>query len=213
MRPFPICNKSLWLLLAVGAVTGCATTPPASFFVLTPLAEAERRGATLAEGRVTVGVGPVSFPDFLDRPQLVTRAGSNRLDLDELNRWGGSLQDGFLRTLGENLAHLLGTAQILVYPAEVRFPIDYRVIATVLRFEGAKGGEAVLKIRWAVIDPYSERPLAVRESAYRNRVAAPGEEGLVAALSACLGDFSRDVATTLRQLPKPPPPRLELAPL
>jgi uncharacterized lipoprotein YmbA len=213
MKPSPTRSRPLFALLVLLWLTGCATTPPSSFYVLTPLAQAERRDVTLAEGRVTVGIGPVSFPDFLDRPQIVTRAGSNRLDLDELNRWGGSLQDGFLRTLGENLAHLLGTAQILVYPAEVRFPVDYRVIATVLRFEGAKGGEAVLKVRWAVIDPYSERPLAVRESTYRNRVAAPGEEGLVAALSASLGDFSRDVATTLRQLPKPQPPRLGLEPI
>jgi uncharacterized lipoprotein YmbA len=194
-------------------LAGCASTPPSSFYLLTPLEEAEDRTATLSNKGVILGIGPVSFPDFLDRPQIVVRAGSNRLELDELSRWGGTLQDGFLRTLGENLAHLLGTANILLYPAEVRFPVDYRVIGNVLRFEGSPNGEAVLKVRWAVVDPYSERPLAIRESVYRSRVSGEGREALVVALSASLGDFSRDVAETLRQLPRPRPPALGSEPI
>jgi uncharacterized lipoprotein YmbA len=203
-------SLTIWLLLTIA---GCAGTPPSSFYILTPLAEAERRQAALPGTGFTVGIGPVVFPDFLDRPQIVSRAGSNRLALDELHRWGGSLQDGFLRVFGENLAHLLGTSQILVYPAEVRYPVQFRVIGNVLRFEGGADGQAVLKVRWAVVDPYSERPLMVRESVYRNRIKGEGRAALVAALSASLGDFSREVADTLRQLPKPKPRSLELEPI
>jgi uncharacterized lipoprotein YmbA len=213
MKPF---LRRLAVPLAVpllAGVAGCASTPPSSFFVLTPLAEAEGRADVLSGKGVTVGVGPVVFPDFLDRPQIVSRAGANRLELDELNRWGGSLQDGFVRILGENLAHLLGSANILVYPSEVRFPVAFRVMANVLRFEGNPDGQAVLKVRWAVLDPYDDRPLAIRESSYRSRIAGEGDEALVAALSVSLGDFSRDVAATLRQLPRPRPPRLEPEPI
>jgi hypothetical protein len=192
-------------MLGMMGLAGCASTPPANFFLLTPMEEAEGRAAALSDKGVRVGIGPVTFPDFLDRPQIVSRAGSNRLELDELNRWGGALQDGFLRTLSENLAHLLGTANILVYPTEVRFPVELRVIGNVLRFEGSADGEAVLKVRWAVFDAYSERPLAMRESVYRNRVAGKGTEALVAAMSESLGDFSRDLAGTLKQLPRPRP--------
>jgi uncharacterized lipoprotein YmbA len=192
------------------AATGCASTPPSSFYTLTPLPEAADRSLSLADRGPSVGVGPVVFPDFLDRPQIVSRAGSNRLALDELNRWAGSLQDGFLRVLGENLAHLLGTGRILVYPAEVRFTTDFRVIADVLRFEGGADGTAVLKVRWAVIDPYSERPLAVRESSYRSRIRGDDPEALVAAMSANVGAFSRELAETLRALPKPKPPPVDL---
>lgn len=190
------------LALALTVLAGCASTPPASFYVLTPLQEAEDRQATLSDEGVALGVGPAAFPDFLKRPQIVSRAGSNRLELDELNRWGGSLEDSFLRVLGENLAHLLGTANVLVYPSEVRLPVRFRVMANVLRFEGGDG-HALLKVRWAVVDPYDAQPLVVRESRYRNPIRAAGDEALVAALSACLGDFSRDVATAVMQLPTP----------
>jgi len=200
----------VWLVTVLIGIAGCSTTPPSSFYTLTPLAEAEQRQTALTETGMTVGVGPVVFPDFLDRPQIVSRTDGNQLALDEFHRWGGSLQEDFLRTFGENLAHLLGTAQILVYPAEVRFPVQFRVIGNVLRFDGSADGQGTLKVRWAVVDPYSERPLAVRESIYHNRITGEGRGALVAALSASLGDFSREVAETLRQLPKPPPPRLDL---
>ena len=44
----------------------------------------------------------------------------------------------------------------------------------------------------------------VREDRYASTLAkGGGEEALVAAMSACLGAFSRDVADAVRALPKP----------
>jgi uncharacterized lipoprotein YmbA len=200
-------------LLAALLAGGCATTPPSTFYVLTPLPEAAARTAPLTGGRLAVGVGPVTFPDYLDRPQLVSRAGSNRLALDELQRWGGSLQDDFPRVLSENLAYLLGTSRVLIYPSDVRLPMDLRVVAEVLAFEADASGDAVLRVRWSVLDPYTEAVLAVRETGYRSQAKGEGQEAVVAALSETLGAFSRDVAEVLRALPKPRPPAPELPPI
>jgi len=184
---------------------GCATTPPSTFYTLTPIPEAGSRSAPISDGGVAVGIGPVDFPEFLDRPQIVSRAGPNRLDLDELHRWGGSLQDDFLRVLGENLAHLLGTSRIQVYPADVRFPLDYRVIAEVLSFEGTAADEAVLRVRWAVLDPYFEQARLVRETSYRIRAKGPTQGDMIAAMSETVGELSRDIAGVLRGLPRTKP--------
>ena len=194
--------SAVCLLLSVLLTAGCATTPPSTFYTLTPIPEAGSRSAPLKDGGIAVGLGPIEFPEFLARPQIVSRAGVNRLDLDEFHRWGGSLQDEFLRVTGENLAHLLGTSRIQVYPADVRFPLDYRVIADVLSFEGNTNGEAVLRVRWAVLDPYQEQARVVRENAYRKRAGGPGQEAMIAALSETVGEFSRDLANELRRLPK-----------
>lgn len=212
-------------------VAGCASSPPSTFYVLTPIPEAADRGGDISGGGVSVGIGPVVFPQFLDRPQLVTRDGTNRLDVDEYNRWGGAVQDDFLRVWGENLAHLLGTSRIIVFPSETRMPIDFRITAEVVSFEGTPAREALLKVRWAVMDPYLERAMAVREDVYRCPVrAAPttaaatkaGDKGVgsalrseavVAAMSHCLGEFSRDVASVVDALPKPPPPAATVSPL
>ncbi len=187
----------------------CAHSPPSNFYTLRPLAAADGRGATTG-GVIGIGLGPVTFPTFLDRPQIVTRDQNNRLSVDEFNRWGGTLQDDFLRVLSENLGYLVGTSRIVTFPSEVRYPLDFRVTADVLTFEGTPGGEAVLKVRWAVLDPRLEQALAVQEGSYRQPLAPPADQAaLIAALSAALGAFSEDVAATLRTLPRavaPPSP-------
>jgi hypothetical protein len=197
------------LALAVAgvlAVVGCAGSPPATFFSLRPLAGADARGAT-SGGAIALGLGPVTFPGFLDRPQIVSRDGSNGLTVDEFNRWGGTLQDDFLRVWSENLGYLLGTSRIVIFPSEVRYPLDFRISADVLTFEGTPAGEAVLKVRWAVLDPRLEQALAVREGSYRRGLRQPADRAaLIAAMSAALGAFSEDVAAVVRGLPKPVPP-------
>ncbi|MBS1201851.1 MAG: hypothetical protein H6R22_360, partial [Chromatiaceae bacterium] len=115
----------LGLVLGLG-ILGCASSPPSSFYTLSPLPAAQGR-ASLADGAIGIGLGPVTFPVFLDRPQIVTRDPANRLALDEFHRWGGTLQDDFLRVWSENLSHLVGTSRIVIFPSEVRYPLDFRV--------------------------------------------------------------------------------------
>ena len=59
-----------------------------------------------------------------------------------------------------------------------------------------------------VRDPYRDDTLVVREQTYRRQLGeeAIDEAALVRGLSLVLGDFSRDVADVLSQLPKPRPP-------
>lgn len=214
-----------FLMLAL--LSACATSPSSRFYTLTPLPEAQGLPGDISGGKLAVGIGPVVFPQFLDRPQLVVRDGSNRLELAEFNRWGGTLQDDFLRVWGENLGYLLDTSRILIYPSESRMPLDFRITAEVVSFEGRQeGGDATLKVRWAVMDPRLEQSLASREDLYHcpiaplprvvgqdqsepaahRMLAADQSEAIVAAMSRCLGRFSEDVAKVLSQLPKPEPP-------
>ncbi|MCG6941041.1 MAG: PqiC family protein [Thiohalocapsa sp.] len=216
------------LLLACGLtllLAACASTPPSTFYTLTPIPEAAGRAGDITGGRVSVGLGPVTFPQFLDRPQIVTRTGSNELSVNEFHRWGGALQDDFLRVWGEDLALLLSSSRVTLFPAESRAPLDFRVPAEVLAFEGGPDGAAVLKVRWSVMDDRLRHSLTAREDAYRcpirgGSTAVAGADpqaataarytAVVAAMSQCLGAFSRDVAGVLARLPKPelpqPPP-------
>lgn len=216
--------RALALALAGLLAAGCASTPPSVFYTLTPLPEAAGRSADISGGGLTVGLGPVVFPQFLDRPQIVTRDATNRLSLNEFQRWGGSIQDDFLRVWSENLAYLLGTSRLVVFPTESRMPVDFRILAEVLTFESRPNGDAVLKVRWSVMDPYLERPLLSREDIYVSPIvyapAAPltaatppasaaadaDYPAVVAAMSRSLGEFSRDVAAAVQALPVPQPP-------
>lgn len=200
----PSTPRRLLALAAALLLTGCATTPPASFYVLTAAVPPD--GAEITGGRPAIGLGPFELPEYLDRPQLVARTAPTELAIDELHRWGGSLQEDFLRVLGQNLAHELGTSRVLLAPADRRFPLDFRVIGDVMAFEGRPGGEAVLEVRWAVIDPYREEALSVRERRYRQPLSGEAPAVLVVAMSDLLAAFSRGLAADIRRLPRPVPP-------
>jgi len=209
-----LCAHALALLL----LSACASTPPSTFYTLTPIPEAAGRAGDIAGGDISVGLGPVSFPQFLDRPQIVLRDAANQLEVNEFHRWGGAVQDDFLRVWGENLGYLLGTSRVVLFPSESRAPLDFRVPAEVLAFEGSATGAAVLKVRWSVMDDRERRNIIAREDAYScpirgvaagndvQATAAARYAAVVAAMSQCLGDFSRDVASALAALPKPQPP-------
>ena len=158
-----------WRLMA-----GCASTPPSSFYTLSPLPAVAGSQAPTRRRDLAIGLGPVTFPVFLDRPQIVSRDAGNRLAVDEFNRWGGTLQDDFLRVWSENLAHLLGTSRILIFPSEIRYPLDFRIAADVLAFEGTPDGQAVLKVRWAVLDPISNRCWPCARTRYRQPAGRAG---------------------------------------
>ncbi|WP_295406418.1 PqiC family protein [uncultured Thiocystis sp.] len=195
------------LVLTVLGLGGCASTPPSSFYLLSALSATNEQPIP-ADSALAIGLGPVSFPVFLDRPQIVTQTAGNRLAVDEFHRWGGTLQDDFMRVWSENLARLLGTSRILVLPSEVRYPLDVRISAEVLAFQGTADDQALLKVRWVILDPNLEQVLAVRESRYQRPLAEPGDENaLIDAMSATLADFSREVATLVRDLPSRSPAR------
>lgn len=208
----------VFVLSSLLLLSGCATSPPSDFYTLsaTIAADSDAVAGTSAETGVTpapgaplsLGLGPVTFPLFLDRPQIVRRDSAHRLRIDDFQRWGGTLQDDFVRIWSENLSALLGTSNVFPFPSEVRHALDFRVAADVLAFEGTSDGDALLKVRWTLIDHLQQRVLNVKVSHYRRPLAMPTDEAaLIAAMSAVLGDFSRDVAVlvTRTPLPKRPP--------
>src|SRR6266540_6222252 len=112
-------DSLLWRLSGVALVAAliglgaCASTP-SRFYILNTLPVSEMTPATAAERGPVIGVGPITLPKYLDRPQIVTRASRNQLTLGEFDRWAESLQENFSSVLVENLALLIPTDHILL---------------------------------------------------------------------------------------------------
>jgi uncharacterized lipoprotein YmbA len=193
------------LSLAVVLMAGCAgASPPVDLYTLSALERsAGQTELDKSEKPLAIVVGPASFPESLDRPQIVTRKGPNRLHANEFQRWGGPLQENFLRVLGENLSILLATSRVVVFPADAPFPVDFRVLLQVQQFEGSLGKEAVLNARWSVSRTGDgDRAVRVVQSLIREPVASAGYEALVAAESKVLTALSREIAETISSLAK-----------
>lgn len=97
-------------------LSGCASTPPTRFFILSPFAGSERIGARMGERCFAIGIGPVKIPEYLNQPEIVTRITPNELSLDEFAKWAEPLEDSFSHTLAENLSSLLCIQSIAFFP-------------------------------------------------------------------------------------------------
>jgi hypothetical protein len=189
-------------VIALGAMlmftSGCGRTRPAKFYTLNTLDVSKIESRTQAmEPDVAVGIGPIRFPDYLDRPHIITRAGRNALTFAEFHRWAGSLKEDFSRVLAENLSVLLATERIALFPWKSSAPIDYRITANVIRFEGTIGDNVSLKARWSVLDSSGENVLAMKMSSFNESVEGNNYEALVAAQSRALENLSREIAEAI----------------
>jgi uncharacterized lipoprotein YmbA len=181
-------------LLALGA---CASTP-SHFYLLNPLSPSEAIPATAAAQGPVIAVGPVTVPKYLDRPQIVTRAGRNRLTLGEFDRWAEPLPDNIARVLGENLARLVPTDHILLQTWPRPANLDYQVRVEALQFDGGLGGESTLLALWSLLDE-GERPLLTQRASLTVPVAGRDYEAMVQALNQMLEALSRDIAAAIQR--------------
>ena len=183
--------------LALSACLG-GRSPSVQFYNLSAT-EAGSTSGQLAD-EPAIAVGPVIFPKSLRRSQVVIRTGPNTVELDEFNRWAGSLSADFLDALGGNLATLLGTERVSVYPAEARYPLDYRVSLDVDRFDGAPGGSLVLSTRWTLSSGDDGNVLSVRHVRIEKPVTGDSVADLVRAHDDAVADLSHQIADSIRAL-------------
>jgi uncharacterized lipoprotein YmbA len=197
-------NRTGWsgvpgVLLAV-LLAGCAgQTPRSNFYMLT--AEATSRADMTGNcSDQAISVGPVSWPRYLDQPRIVTRTGPNRLDDNEFNRWGGSLEDSFVRTLIKNLSNLLNSELVVNYRGSEHFSPVYRVEITVNQFDGQLGKDVILDAKWNILAETSRKLEVVKTSSIRKDVSGPDYEALVNASSLAVAQLSEEIAAQLDRL-------------
>jgi uncharacterized lipoprotein YmbA len=188
----------LGLLAACGSLS--AKPDPSRFFTLSGISGIEEIRQTSESEKMILGVGPVRFPGYLDRQEIVVRSAQNRFNVSEYDRWAEPLDENFTRVLAQNLAGLLGTDRIVSYPwTSDKKPVRF-VTLEVLSFESNSAREAELFARWSVVDGSSKKPLSLKVSRLARQAKDGSTDASVAALSEALGDLSREIAGALGAL-------------
>ena len=192
--------------LALLGLAGCPFNAPTRLYVLT--ATTDKPASTSPEG-AAIGVGPITLPKYLDRPQIVTRVAANSLDQANLDQWGGDLNDNITRVVATNLSNLFATDRISFYPWKDGAPLDYQVTMDISRFEQDKDGNAVLNVFWSIINPKDGTVLLMRRSSYSQSAGEPASsqsdnprpfDAQAAAMSRDLALLSSDIATAITGL-------------
>jgi len=170
---------------------GCATSPASKFYTLSSVqAVAPPQDADPIE--ISIAIDPVTVPELVDRPQIVSRLDANRVSIDEFARWAEPLKSQIPRVLAANLARLMPEAMISTYPQRVDDDA-YRVSIDVQSFDSSADGTITLAVIWSVRPPKAGRKVNGR-SVVHEAVSAPGYDARVEAYSRALASVASDVA-------------------
>jgi uncharacterized lipoprotein YmbA len=197
-----ISARYVLLILMAVTVFGCkGSTPPVTFYTLTPISAIQDAGndQTISKD-VLIGIGPLKFPKILDRPQIVTRPAPGRLDLAEFKRWGGFLKDDFLSVMAENMTTLLGTDQVVIYPWPGGLNPLVRIEFDVHQFDGKLGDSVVLRVSWILKTPDQTDNTHLKRATIVQPVSGPDYDALVAAKSKALEKLSRMILDEMKNI-------------
>ena len=193
-------SRVAWLLLTgMLALAGCrSVADPTKYYVLSPTAP--REPAPAASGSsITIGVGPVLIPGYLDRAQIVTRDTHDEVEIAMYERWAEPLERGIGQVLADDLGAWVGSERIAVFPwrGGVARVLDYQVVIVVLRFDGWPGHQATLVARWRLLGKDGHE-LALKRSTINEPTTGDGYQALVRGMSQALATLAREIAAEIQ---------------
>ena len=198
MRPIASMSArvgSLCVVVALSlAVAGCASSPSTNFYTLSSVAAPASPSRPVQAPAAVVAIGPVTLPDYVDRPQIVTRESAYAVKLAPYDQWAGPLTDMVPRVLIENVATALPGDRVVGFPSASETAFDYRVAVDITRFDADQTGTATLVARWQVYDRSARRALLVTDETFVRPSSGPSYEAIVAAMSGTLADLSGRLA-------------------
>ena len=185
------------VILVFWALGGCtATSQPSKFYLLNSYSSTEPAIAK-APKALAIGIGPMTIPGYVDRPQIVTRVSTNELSLAEFHKWAEPLKDNIPQVIADNLALLLKTDNVISYPWKRTAPIDYQVTIDITRFDAMAAGEAHLIARWSVVGDDTRTILDTKNSHFMVPIQGPDYAEIVSALNRTIDDLSQAIATSI----------------
>ncbi|NGZ06322.1 MAG: membrane integrity-associated transporter subunit PqiC [Magnetococcales bacterium] len=204
-------TTSGWLLYALLGATlvlvGCPgpTSPPTRYFLLTAQTALEPGTKPVEKPRTTnlvVELEPVEIPQYLNRPEMVTRVGGNRLRLERLSQWAGDLKEDLGRIAVENLSVLLGSDRITVLPNRAEQRADFRIATSINRFEPDENGLVTLDARWTLFNGPGKLLTSRHARIATQSAQSDDAESLAEAMSQAMARLHRDMATEILNQPR-----------
>ena len=176
-------------MIALPLFAGCAASPASKFYTLSPVQIVEQRpGAS----RIAIAIEPITLPELVDRPQIVTKLDANRVSIDEFARWADPLKSQIPRVLAADLAQIIPGAIVSTYPQRAD-ENAYRVSVDVQNFDSSADGTVTLVVIWSVHPPTRGEKVRGRSAVYEI-VNEPGYDAIVKAHSRALAAVASNIA-------------------
>jgi len=189
-------NCAGWgILLTLFLMAGCAGSEKSSYFTLYPMSWLTPKYNRL-DSDVSIGIGPVSIPEYLERSQIVSRQSRYSVEISDFNYWAEPLETSIPKVISENLSTILSTDSVYPYPWKTASP-EYQVRIEVLQFDGSMPGNVLIYSRWSLLKNGEETNIRNKKFHTKKPIAGQGYEGMVSTMSMVLYDLSYHIAKTL----------------
>lgn len=165
----------------LGALAGCASSPPVRLYRLRDAPPVDTGPVTIASGWQWQ-LASVKLPDYLDRDAIVVPVGQAGLQAHAGERWAEPLRAAVPRLLRNDLAALLGEDRLWSAPVPAGITVTRLIRLDVLALEPLPDSSAVrLRARWSIVDTTGATP--PRNEAAELQAATQGRDidSLVAA--------------------------------
>ena len=180
-------------LLGCWALSGCGTSPPTRFYILNDIAPTAQPSAI--SRRIAVRVEPLVIAPELDRPELVTRSGPNRVHVAGLERWAAPLPGQIRRVISDDLAARLPPG-LVANPDEPSTSEPRRSLTIAIEeFYGDDRCAVSLRAGWSLTSPQGN--VLHGSEQVQIPASAPCSGELPAAMSRALGVLSDRLAQVI----------------
>ena len=183
-------TRSFLLLVALAFFSGCGATQ--KYYSLSADGAAPDGTSGLS-----VGVGPITLPGYLDRAELVFQSGTNEYQIPTTARWTGSLKDNISSVLAVELGERLHSGNVVSFPWNQKLKLRYQVAVDVDKFQAISGQGAVLNVSWRILDGSGEQLLSRHNASFEEKIEGDGYDPVVAAESRLLGKLADAMAASL----------------
>ena len=199
--PWSLYGLFCFLTFLLFCLSSCVVkSSPVSYYKLSAMNANQAISIVPEDLDVALGVGPITLPEYLKKSQIAVSRGGNRYTFDDSHRWAGMLEKDIASVVASNLALMLDTDRIDLFPWRQYFVPDYQVLANIVQFDSDLENVVTLSVRWTIVTPKGGEVLATGKSEIIKKLLQPNYTALVSAESLALGSFSKELAEELKTL-------------
>lgn len=140
----------------------------------------------------------VHIPQYLERFQIATRIGENRLKFSDTNQWSENLRKNLMRTMSRNLSRLLSTNDISTPLNRSSSVPDYRVQIYIEQFERDIDSRIKLSARWQITGKDASVPLGIyNHETGSSAIEADNYDQMISLMQLLYGELSSKIAESI----------------
>jgi len=181
---------------SVVAATGCGSSPPSSFYALSP-----ENGRAQPASVHTIRLRRPGIAGYLDRPEIVRKIVDHRLGVVDTDRWAAPLDEMLGRVLAQDVEQRLTGSVVFTEDGAITADADLTLEVDVRRFEVGDGGGVDLAAEVAMETGDARTPAGTRSVHLRAMPATGSTAALVGAMSQLLGQLGDEIAAMVRTAP------------